>query len=105
MMAGLGIIRKNNFLYSEKGSYLELDGYVIDKECRLYQQKNIRPCTESCKICQTACPTKALMAPYTMNPLNCISYCTTFGHGIIPEDMEEWQFDQWLVGCDACQDC
>ena len=37
-MAGLGIVRKNNFLYSEKGSYLELVGYVIDQECELYHE-------------------------------------------------------------------
>ena len=33
MKAGLGIIRKNNFFYTETGSYNNLFGYVIDKEC------------------------------------------------------------------------
>ena len=35
MKAGLGIIRKNNFFYTESGSYNNLFGYVIDKECEL----------------------------------------------------------------------
>lgn len=39
--AGLGIIRRNNFLYNEDGSWLELDGFLIDKYCRLYQEKDI----------------------------------------------------------------
>ena len=33
MKAGLGIIRKNNFFYTENGSYNNLFAYVIDQEC------------------------------------------------------------------------
>ena len=40
--AGLGIIRKNNFFYDEKGSWLELEGFVIDRECQLYQNQQFR---------------------------------------------------------------
>ena len=105
IMAGIGLIRKNNFLYGEKGSYLELDGYVIDRDCRLYQERDLRPCPEGCALCQTGCPTGALSAPYTMDPTTCVSLCTTFGQGRVPSDLEEERFGTWLVGCDACQDC
>ena len=104
MQAGLGIIRRNNFFYDEKGSWLELVGFVIDQECRLYQNKQLRPCSPNCNLCIKNCPTRSLFAPYTMNPFKCISYCTTFGKGNIPKDVEENSFSTWIVGCDRCQD-
>ena len=45
--AGIGIIRKNNFLYTEKGSFVELTGYVIDRECELRLTPNLKPCAEN----------------------------------------------------------
>lgn len=104
LQAGLGIIRTNNFFYDEKGSWLELEGYVIDRECRLYQKQQLRPCSPNCNLCVKNCPTKSLSTPYTMNPLKCISYCTTFGKGTVPKGVEESVFGEWLVGCDRCQD-
>lgn len=104
LIAGLGIIRKNNFFYNENGSFLELDSYLIDQECRLYHEKKAPPCPEKCNACQKHCPTAALSAPYTLNPNHCVGACTTFGKGEVPEGIEEHQFGTWLVGCDACQD-
>ena len=46
VMAGLGIIRQNNFFYDETGSFVQLDGFAIDAKCRLYHQKTFRPCSE-----------------------------------------------------------
>lgn len=103
-MAGLGIIRKNNALYNENGSWLELDVYLISEHCRLYQQKQISPCPENCDHCQKACPTNALYAPYTLNPLHCVSAINTLGKAVIPDGVEEEQLGKWFVGCDACQD-
>ena len=31
MKAGIGIIRKNNFFYTEKGSYQYLEAFLIDE--------------------------------------------------------------------------
>lgn len=103
-VAGLGIIRKNNFLYSEKGSYQNLVGYVIDQECELYHEHNLKPCSESCNICQKACPTGALSAPYTMSPMKCVSFINTFGRGILPPNVKGEQMQEWIIGCEACQD-
>lgn len=87
--AGLGIIRKNNFFYTEKGSWYTLKGYVIDKECEYRQSVNVPPCPEKCSICQKNCPTGSLCAPYTMNPTSCVSFITTFGQGNVPPDLKE----------------
>ena len=104
VQAGLGIIRKNNFFYDEKGSWLNLAGYVIDKECQLYQEHPCRPCPSNCHLCVKNCPTGSLSAPYVINPSRCISYCTTFGKGIIPKGVDEKAFGERLIGCDRCQD-
>lgn len=102
--AGMGIFRKNNFFYGPKGSYYELDGYLISEDCLYKHSCTIPPCSDTCTICQRACRTKALSAPYTMDPLSCISFWTTFGQGNIPPHLKEEQFSTWICGCDACQD-
>ena len=103
-MAGLGILRKNNFLYTEKGSYVELVGYVIDQPCTLYHTPDLKPCGEKCDLCQRHCPSHALCAPYTMSPLKCVSFLTTFGKGKRPLTLKDRDFGQWVCGCDSCQD-
>lgn len=104
MMAGLGIIRKNNFFYTEKGSYVNLVGYVIDRECSLIHHSKLKPCSESCTLCQKSCRTKALKAPYTMSPLKCVSFWNTFGKGMVPFFLKSEMFEEWICGCDNCQD-
>jgi epoxyqueuosine reductase QueG len=39
-----------------------------------------------------------------MNPMECVSFWTTFGQGSIPPSLRESQFENWICGCDACQD-
>ena len=102
--AGLGIIRKNNFFYGPKGSYYNLEGYLIDVRCEHIQETEMRPCSEKCGLCQKACKTHALCGAFTMNPLSCISFWTTFGGGNVPGHLSADQFGEWVMGCDACQD-
>ena len=102
--AGLGIIRRNNFLYTEKGSWVELHGFVIDQELSLYQHHELKPCPEKCTVCRKSCPTGSLSAPYTMNPLRCVSFLNTFGKNRLPDDIPKEQLGLWIIGCDACQD-
>jgi epoxyqueuosine reductase QueG len=102
--AGLGIIRKNNFFYTENGSYNMLIGYVIDKEYELIQNTHVIPCGEKCDLCQRACKTKALQSQYTIDPLKCVSYWTTFGNSDIPQGLSPEMFEEWVCGCDNCQD-
>lgn len=104
MKAGLGIIRRNNFLYTEHGSFVGLTAYITDCECTLYQKVNIRLCSEKCTLCRKACKTGALCDAYTMDPMRCVSFWTTFGKGNIPGFLNESMFDEWICGCDSCQD-
>lgn len=104
MQARLGIIRKNNFFYTEKGSHYCLIGYVIDQACELIHQTQLKPCSDTCNLCQLACKTKALSAPYSMDPLKCVSFWTSFGKGIVPPHLKADMFEEWICGCDNCQD-
>lgn len=102
--AGLGIIRKNNFFYTQNGSYNNLVGYVIDEKCEWIHTIDLTPCGEKCHLCQSACKTKALQAPYTLDPFKCVSYLTTFGNSDIPAGSSFEKLEEWVCGCDNCQD-
>lgn len=104
VMAGMGIFRRNNFFYTEKGSHNRLVGYVIDQECELIHHTQLKPCSETCDLCQKACKTKALCGPFALDPLKCVSFLTTFGQGIIPPDLNADMLEEWICGCDNCQD-
>ncbi len=104
MQAGLGIIRKNNFFYTDKGSYVNLYAYAIDKECELIHENTIVPCSEKCDLCRRACKTGSLQAPYTMNPFKCVSFLTTFGNCEVPDGLSDEMYGEWIIGCDNCQD-
>ena len=101
--AGLGIYRKNNFFYGPKGSNYELVAYLIDQPCEYIRHLEIPPCPETCDLCQQKCKTKSLSAPFTMNPLTCVSYINTFGDGKLPEGVTEDMLEEWILG--NCQDC
>lgn len=102
--AGLGIYRKNNFFYGPKGSNYELVAYLIDQPCEYIRHLEIPPCPETCDLCQQKCKTKSLSAPFTMNPLTCVSFINTFGDGKLPDGVIDDMLEAWILGCDNCQD-
>ena len=99
------VYRKNNFFYGPKGSNYELVAYLIDQPCEYIRHLEIPPCPETCDLCQQKCKTKSLSAPFTMNPLTCVSFINTFGDGNLPEGVTEDMLEEWILGCDNCQDC
>ena len=104
MKAGIGVIRKNNFFYNEKGSYIYLEAWLIDKELELIVQPVIKPCPEKCEICIKQCPTASLAEPYAMNYNTCVSCITTWEGWDLPHDPHRHQVGGWIYGCDICQD-
>ena len=76
--AGIGIIRKNNFFYVEKGSYQHLETFLIDEPLQYVMESHIRPCSEKCNLCMKVCPTGSLEAPYMMCRNICVSCLTTW---------------------------
>jgi len=104
LQAGVGIIRRNNFLYTESGSWVHLEAWVTDREMEFKETNNVTPCPKSCNRCRESCPTKSLSAPYTMSPTECISFLTTFGGRDLPQEPLSKKFGNCIYGCDICQD-
>lgn len=105
MEAGLGIIRRNNFFYTEKsGSWVELEAWITDRELTLTEQANLPGCPKGCSRCIKSCPSGSLCEPYTMSPVKCVSFLTTFGGRDLPHEPLSKDFGGWFYGCDTCQD-
>lgn len=104
MKAGIGVVRKNNFFYTEKGSWVFLEAWLVDEELEHISQSNAKPCPASCSLCIKSCPTGSLSAPYTMNHLSCVSCLTTFQGWDWPTDKYQPQTGDWVFGCENCQD-
>lgn len=104
LQAGIGIIRRNNFLYTESGSWVHLEAWITDREMELKETNNVVQCPKSCNRCMTSCPTKSLSAPYTMSPTECVSFLTTFGGRNLPQEPLSKTFGNCIYGCDICQD-
>lgn len=104
MKAGLGIVRKNNFFYTENGSWLTLEAWLIDKELEVIEVPKVKACPEKCGLCIKACPSASLSEPYTMNPIACVSCITTFMGRDMPNERFRKEVGDWVYGCDACQD-
>jgi len=102
--AGLGIVRKNNFFYTESGSWVYLEAWLIDKDLRHIEVPDIRKCPDNCNLCIKNCPTSSLSEPYTMNRSSCISCLTTWEGWDLAKEKYNSQMGSWIYGCDVCQD-
>ena len=104
LKAGLGIVRKNNFFYSDSGSWVHVEAFLTDKEMELVHKPVAKPCPPDCNRCITACPTKSLSKPYTMSPAACISPLSVRPGIDMTNSPYRQAFGKWVYGCDTCQD-
>jgi epoxyqueuosine reductase len=103
--AGLGKVRKNNFFYTENGSWNSIEVFAIDRELELIENDRTKECPEDCSKCMSACPTGSLKGPYSMQPMHCISFITSKSGGLVElagNPLSE-RIGRWVYGCDACQ--
>lgn len=101
--AGVGIIRKNNFLYTERGSWCIIEAFLIDRELELKATPTIKPCPENCTRCIDSCPTGALSAPFQTNGVHCVTFLLNFDTCSPGRRLYE-KCGTWIYGCDVCQD-
>ncbi|MDF3001597.1 MAG: hypothetical protein K0Q48_1716 [Bacillota bacterium] len=102
--AGLGVIRKNNFFYSEQGgSWVIIETWLIDQALELIGSSSLAECPDHCHQCIDACPTAALSQPYCTDMSRCITRLT-WGLRSLPDETQRENLGKWIYGCDACQD-
>ncbi|MBI9070649.1 MAG: tRNA epoxyqueuosine(34) reductase QueG [Melioribacteraceae bacterium] len=100
--SGLGWIGKNsNVINKQIGSWFFIANIITNIEF-----DNSEPVTDhcgSCKACIDACPTNAIKEGRVIDANKCISYLTIENKGEISSEFSS-SFDNWLFGCDVCQD-
>ncbi|VAV85613.1 Epoxyqueuosine reductase [hydrothermal vent metagenome] len=100
--SGLGWIGKHSNLLTEQvGSFYFIAELIIDLDLE-YDTPTTDHCG-SCTACIDACPTQAIVEPYVVDGSKCISYFTIELKEQIPNTVKG-QFDDWMFGCDICQD-
>ena len=100
---GLGAYGKNGVLLTEQcGSYVGLRSVVTDMPIAPDRFEKMTPPCDDCEVCLQACPTRALYAPYKVNPRLCINPLTRKQKYIQPELRLKMQ--NWVCGCDICQE-
>ena len=100
--SGLGWIGKNSNLITQKtGSFYFIAELIVDLDLA-YDTATTDHCG-SCTACIDACPTEAIVAPYVVDGSKCISYFTIELKDNLPQEMKG-KFDDWMFGCDVCQD-
>lgn len=100
--AGIGWLGKHtNVINREIGSWFFIANIITNYEFDYSEQ--IEDFCGSCTACLDACPTNAIVQEYVVDANKCISYLTIENKKEISEDFEG-KFDNWLFGCDICQD-
>ena len=100
--SGLGWMGKHsNLLTQQVGSFYFIAELIIDLDLE-YDMPVTDHCG-TCTACIDACPTQAITEPYVVDGSKCISYFTIELKENIPTEFKG-QFDNWMFGCDVCQD-
>ncbi|MDR1423006.1 MAG: tRNA epoxyqueuosine(34) reductase QueG [Azoarcus sp.] len=99
--AGLGWRGKHTLLLCrDAGSFFFLGEIFIDLPLPL--DAPVAGHCGTCEACIEACPTGAIVAPYTLDARRCISYLTIEHPGHIPEPLRPLIGNR-IYGCDDCQ--
>jgi epoxyqueuosine reductase len=100
--SGLGWIGKHsNLLNREMGSFFFIGEIICDLD--LAPDTAMADYCGTCTRCIDACPTDAITEPFVVNGSKCISYYTIELKDAIPDEVKG-KFDNWIFGCDICQD-
>jgi epoxyqueuosine reductase len=101
--AGIGWIGKNSNLINKKsGSFFFLAELIVDLDLEYDQPFETDHCG-TCTKCIDACPTEAILSPSVIDARKCISYLTIELREEIDQGFKD-KMDNWMFGCDVCQD-
>lgn len=100
--SGIGWIAKHtNVITPDMGSWVFLGELITTLEL-----ESDAPATDhcgDCTLCIEACPTNAIVEPYVVDANRCLSYLTIEHRGEIEGEVTD-HFENWIYGCDICQD-
>lgn len=100
--AGIGWIGKNTCVINPKiGSWFFLGEIITNAE--LEPDAPVADQCGTCTRCIEACPTNAIVEPYTVDATKCLSYLTIETRGEIDAALQGAVTKQ-IFGCDICQD-
>lgn len=101
---GLGWIGKNgNLINKQSGSFFFIATLIVDVELN-YDDPFAKDYCGTCTKCIDHCPTNAILPDKVVDGSKCISYFTIeLKDALIPDTMKG-KFDNWMFGCDVCQD-
>jgi epoxyqueuosine reductase len=97
---GLGWRGKHTLLLSRQGSFYFLGELYTNLP--LPASRPQKSHCGACNRCLRACPTQAIVAPYTLDARRCIAYLTIEHQGSIPEALRP-AIGNRIYGCDDCQ--
>ncbi|MDR0334817.1 MAG: hypothetical protein LBH69_02895, partial [Methanomassiliicoccaceae archaeon] len=103
--AGLGKMRRNNFFYTEEGSWNSIVVLAIGEEMELIEKNSVKECPDGCGKCASACPTGSLTGAFAMHPMKCVSFMTSIGGNLVNlvDNHLSEGIGRWVYGCDECQ--
>lgn len=100
--SGIGWQGKNsNIISREIGSWFFIATMITNYEFEY--NDTVPDFCGSCSACIDACPTQAIVKPYVIDSNRCISYLTIENREEINTEFKN-KFQNWLFGCDICQD-
>lgn len=100
--AGLGFIGKHtNLIHRRRGSWFFLGEIYTDLLLPPDPPDPGNSCG-TCTACIAACPTAAIVAPFTLDARRCISYLTIESREAIPLELRPLLGNR-IYGCDDCQ--
>ncbi|HEX3767682.1 MAG TPA: tRNA epoxyqueuosine(34) reductase QueG [Puia sp.] len=104
VQSGLGWVGKNgNLIHKKKGSFFFIATLIVDLELAYDTPEQSDYCG-TCTRCIDACPTDAIEPDKVVNGSKCISYFTIELKDLLIPDSMKNKFDDWMFGCDICQD-
>jgi epoxyqueuosine reductase len=102
--SGLGWVGKNGNLISKKnGSFFFIATLICDLELE-YDSPFSKDYCGTCSKCIEVCPTDAILPDKVVDGSKCISYFTIELKDALLDENMKGKFDNWMFGCDACQD-
>src|ERR1700761_8558328 len=102
--SGLGWVGKNgNLLHKQAGSFFFIATLIVDLDLE-YDAAFSGDYCGTCRKCIDACPTQAISEDKVVNGSQCISYFTIELKDLLIPDAMKGKFEDWLFGCDTCQD-